>query len=51
MLAAQGYDVWVGNNRGTKHSMKNSERPNYWDYCFDHFVEYDQPTLINSVLK
>lgn len=51
MLANQGYDVWVGNNRGTKHSLKNSDMPNYWDYCFDHFVLYDQPTMINSILS
>lgn len=51
ILADQGYDVWVGNNRGTSHSKKNSHMPNYWDYCFDHFVQYDQPTMINSILK
>lgn len=50
-MASQGYDVWVGNNRGTKHSLKNSHVPNYWDFCFDHFVEFDQPTMINSILN
>lgn len=30
MLAEEGYDVWVGNNRGTKHSLKNSDAKGYW---------------------
>jgi lysosomal acid lipase/cholesteryl ester hydrolase len=50
VLAKQGYDVWVGNNRGTKHSLRNSHLSNYWEFSFDHFVEFDQPTLINAVL-
>lgn len=25
--------------------------PDYWEYNFDHFVEFDQPTMINSVLS
>lgn len=51
ILAQKGYDVWVGNNRGTRYSQKNSHLPNYWEYNFDHFVEYDQPKMINSVLR
>lgn len=51
VLAAQGYDVWVGNNRGTKHSLRNSHLKDYWEYNFDHFVQYDQPTMIEGILK
>jgi len=50
MLALQGYDVWIGNNRGTVFSDKNSHLPNYWDFSMDHFAKYDQPALINKVL-
>jgi lysosomal acid lipase/cholesteryl ester hydrolase len=51
VLAAEGYDVWVGNNRGTVYSDKNSHMPGYWDFNIDHFIKYDQPTLINKVLE
>ena len=43
--------MWVGNNRGTKFSLKNSHQKHYWNFSFDHFVDYDQPVLINSVLQ
>lgn len=51
MLAAQGYDVWVGNNRGNRLSREEGDDcPKYWSYNFDHLVEYDQPTVISNVL-
>lgn len=51
VLAEEGYDVWVGNNRGTVYSDTNSHMPNYWEFNVDHFAQYDQPTLINKVLE
>jgi len=51
VLANQGYDVWVGNNRGTVYSDKNSHLPDYWNFNIDHFIKYDQPVLINKVLE
>ncbi len=50
VLAEEGYDVWVGNNRGTVYSDTNSHMPNYWEFNVDHFAQYDQPALINKVL-
>jgi hypothetical protein len=50
VLAEEGYDVWVGNNRGTVYSDINSHLPDYWEFNVDHFAQYDQPTLINKVL-
>ena len=50
-MAKEGYDVWVGNNRGTKYSAKNSHLPEYWEYNVDHLIQYDIPCMIDSVLK
>ena len=43
--------MWVSNNRGTKHSLRNSHLKDYWEYNFDHFVQYDQPAIIQGVLN
>lgn len=51
MLARAGFDVWVGNNRGTKFSMKPIQTSDYWEYSIDHLVEYDIPCIIDSVLR
>ena len=51
VLASEGYDIWVGNNRGTIFSDRNSHMPGYWQFNMDHFIEFDQPALINTVLK
>jgi lysosomal acid lipase/cholesteryl ester hydrolase len=47
ILATQGYDVWVGNNRGNIVSQKEEHLDTaFWDYSLDHLVDYDQPTII-----
>ncbi len=51
VLASEGYDIWIGNNRGTIFSDRNSHLPGYWQFNMDHFIEYDQPALINTVLE
>jgi lysosomal acid lipase/cholesteryl ester hydrolase len=52
MLASQGYDVWLGNNRGNRNSpIEVEEKDKYWSYNFDHLVEYDFPTFIDGILK
>lgn len=51
VLAQAGFDVWVGNNRGTIYSDTNSHNSKYWEFNVDHFSEFDQPALINKVLE
>ncbi|XP_064488554.1 lipase member K-like, partial [Ornithodoros turicata] len=55
LLADAGYDVWLGNFRGTpyarghlRYSDKDSE---YWRFSLDQVALYDIPTLIDFVLS
>lgn len=50
ILSNMGFDVWIGNNRGTKYSCQERKREGYWDYTFDELVKYDVPTFINGIL-
>ena len=57
LLYEKGYDIWIGNNRGTKvsqnHVSKNSKKANsdYWDFSMDDFVKYDIQSQINYIKK
>lgn len=50
-LANAGYDVWVGNNRGTKYSDRNSHKEDYWEYNLDHLIKYDLPCLVKNITE
>jgi pimeloyl-ACP methyl ester carboxylesterase len=47
VLANRGYDVWLGNNRGNKHSKKHvsldSKDDQFWDYTFEEMAIFDLP--------
>lgn len=45
-LAAAGYDVWIGNNRGNKYSPKEGDEK---CYSFIELGKYDLPALIDLV--
>ena len=55
LLVEQGYDVWLGNSRGTifslDHISKNYKKVNgdYWDFSMDENVIYDLPASIEYV--
>lgn len=53
-LASEGYDVWMGNNRGNKHSKKHEslspECADYWDFSFDENARFDLPDMIDYIL-
>ncbi|CAG9826766.1 unnamed protein product [Diabrotica balteata] len=56
MLADEGYDVWLGNNRGTTWSrMHETLNPDtdveYYDYSFDTCGYYDLPAKIDYIVN
>ena len=56
MAAKKGYDVWIGNNRGTRHSRGHSwldatRDKEYFDYSFYELGKYDAPAQIDFVRR
>ncbi|KAG7090991.1 hypothetical protein E1B28_010058 [Marasmius oreades] len=54
VLVEQGYDVWLGNNRGNKYSKKSIHHgpntPPFWDFSIDDFAWHDIPDSIEYIL-
>lgn len=55
LLVDQGYDVWLGNNRGNKYSKKSlhagpTEIP-FWNFSIDQFAFHDIPDTIHYILN
>jgi len=54
-LSKQGYDVWLGNNRGTANSYKhvslNYHKKKYWQFSFNEMGKYDVPAFLETVLN
>jgi len=55
ILAMNGFDVWMGNNRGTQfgriHSKLDHNSPDFWKFSWDQMAKYDLPAQINYVLQ
>jgi len=55
ILVDDGYDVWIGNNRGNGYSMNNIYfGPNttpFWQFSWDEMAEIDFPQMINYVCQ
>ena len=54
LLAKAGYDVWLGNTRGSRHSRKhikyNADRDSeFWEYSFQQMAYFDLPAVIDYV--
>ena len=54
-LAKNGYDVWIGNNRGNKHSNEHlvfdKDSKEYWNFSFHEMGLYDLPAMVNHALE
>ena len=52
-LLENGYDVWIGNNRGNKycktHKTPKISNKEFWDYSFQEMGRYDLPAMINKI--
>lgn len=54
-LANQGYDVWMGNSRGSTYSLNHTKYDyrtdwRYWDFSFHEMGLFDLPASINYIL-
>ena len=53
-LADIGYDVWMGNSRGTEFSqghqtLSATRHEKYWDFTYDDMGTYDIPAMFNEI--
>ncbi|KAG6595988.1 putative lipase [Phytophthora cinnamomi] len=55
ILADLGYDVWLGNNRGTtwskEHKEYSTDDERFWDFTWEDMGKYDLPAMIKGALS
>ncbi|NXL96238.1 LIPM Lipase, partial [Alectura lathami] len=55
ILADSGYDVWLGNSRGTRWSQRHQhlspDQVEFWDFSFHEMAMYDLPAMIDFALQ
>ncbi|XP_017775706.1 PREDICTED: lipase 3-like, partial [Nicrophorus vespilloides] len=57
LLADRGFDVWMGNARGTTWSRKHNvldpdvDKQDYWNFSWHEIGYYDLPRLIDYILE
>ena len=56
-LFQEGFDVWLGNNRGTRLSRKHEtldadeDAGAYWDFSHHEFAEFDVPQMTRKIVQ
>lgn len=55
ILADEGFDVWLGNARGTKysrnHTTLNPDKSDFWKFSWHEIGSIDLPTQIDYILE
>lgn len=59
ILVNDGYDVWMGNNRGCDYSLGHmtldphdkNDAPTYWDFDWEDMGQKDLPAIIDKILE
>ncbi|KAJ4459270.1 putative Lysosomal acid lipase/cholesteryl ester hydrolase [Paratrimastix pyriformis] len=55
ILASEGYDVWMGNNRGNIYSMSHTTldpaHEPFWRWSVDEMAQYDLPAMFTHVMR
>jgi len=57
MLADSGYDVWLGNTRGTSYSSESADpnvspsSPDFWDFSQHEMGLYDLPATFDYIKR
>ena len=53
LLARAGFDVWIGNTRGSRnsreHVLVDDTDPWYWDFSWSELGLYDLPSMIDHI--
>ncbi|VEL36561.1 unnamed protein product [Protopolystoma xenopodis] len=53
IMADLGYDVWLGNSRGStysrEHKVLDPSKREYWSFTYDEMAKYDLPAMINYI--
>lgn len=54
LLSEEGYDVWIGNARGNKHSKRHvvftPQNADFWNFSWHEVGVYDLPAMIDHIL-
>lgn len=55
-LVDAGFDVWMGNNRGTKYSAENTQYTDktseeYWNWSWGEMGTIDAPAFIDRIIQ
>ncbi|KAF9584533.1 cholesterol esterase [Lunasporangiospora selenospora] len=55
VLAEAGYDVWLGNTRGNKYSLKHMflkpHEKKFWEFSMDELALFDLPDTVDYILN
>lgn len=55
LLADEGYDVWMGNARGNRHTLQhetlNSKSSKFWEFSWEEIGLHDLPAMIDYVIE